>query len=75
MIQGIQLGPEVMPSHPQLLWDLTVSFWIGTIFLVVLDIPLIGVWVPMASNQSRPPDATEAVDQRGVAATRVRPHA
>lgn len=45
VIQGIQPGPEVMTGHPELFWGLIVSFWIGNIFLVVLNIPLIGMWI------------------------------
>lgn len=45
VIQGIQPGPEVMTSHPELFWGLIVSFWIGNIFLVILNIPLIGMWI------------------------------
>lgn len=44
-IQGIQPGPQVMTGHPELFWGLIVSFWIGNIFLVILNIPLIGMWV------------------------------
>ena len=44
-IQGIQPGPQVMTGHPDLFWGLIVSFWIGNIFLVILNIPLIGMWV------------------------------
>ncbi|ASJ73276.1 tripartite tricarboxylate transporter permease [Granulosicoccus antarcticus] len=45
IIQGIQPGPEVVTGHPELFWGLIVSFWIGNIILVVLNIPLIGLWV------------------------------
>ncbi len=45
MIQGIQPGPQVLTSHPELFWGLIVSFWIGNIFLVILNVPLIGMWV------------------------------
>lgn len=45
VIQGIQPGPDVMTGHPELFWGLIVSFWIGNIFLVILNIPLIGMWV------------------------------
>ena len=45
VIQGIQPGPQVLTSHPELFWGLIVSFWIGNIFLVILNIPLIGMWV------------------------------
>ncbi|WP_138423497.1 tripartite tricarboxylate transporter permease [Maritimibacter alexandrii] len=45
MLQGIQPGPMVMTSHPELFWGLIVSFWIGMVILVALNIPLIGIWV------------------------------
>ena len=45
VIQGIQPGPQVMTSNPELFWGLIVSFWIGNVILVVLNIPLIGFWV------------------------------
>jgi putative tricarboxylic transport membrane protein len=45
VIQGIQPGPAVMTGHPELFWGLIVSFWIGNLFLVILNIPLIGLWV------------------------------
>jgi putative tricarboxylic transport membrane protein len=45
MLHGIQPGPMVMTSHPELFWGLIVSFWIGNIMLVMLNIPLIGIWV------------------------------
>ncbi|HEY9095017.1 MAG TPA: tripartite tricarboxylate transporter permease [Hydrogenophaga sp.] len=48
-IQGIQPGPQVMTGHPELFWGLIVSFWIGNLFLVILNIPLIGLWVRMLS--------------------------
>jgi TctA family transporter len=49
MIQGIQPGPQVLTGHPDLFWGLIVSFWIGNIFLVILNIPLIGMWVRLLS--------------------------
>ena len=48
-IQGIQPGPQVLTGHPELFWGLIVSFWIGNIFLVILNIPLIGMWVKLLS--------------------------
>ena len=48
-IQGIQPGPQVIAAHPELFWGLIVSFWIGNIFLVILNIPLIGMWVKLLS--------------------------
>ena len=47
VIQGIQPGPAVMSSHPDLFWGLIVSFWVGNVILVILNIPLIGIWVRM----------------------------
>jgi len=47
IIQGIQPGPAVMVEQPGLFWGLIVSMWIGNLFLVVLNLPMIGVWVRM----------------------------
>jgi putative tricarboxylic transport membrane protein len=45
MIHGIIPGPRFIPSYPEMYWGLIVSFWIGNIFLLVLNVPLIGLWV------------------------------
>ncbi len=45
IIQGIQPGPRLMTEHPELFWGLIASFWLGNIMLVILNIPLIGLWV------------------------------
>ena len=47
IIQGIQPGPAVMTEQPQLFWGLIASMWIGNFFLVVLNLPMIGLWVRM----------------------------
>lgn len=47
MIHGITPGPMVVAQHPDLFWGLVASFWIGNVVLVVLNLPLIGVWVRM----------------------------
>ena len=47
MIQGIAPGPTLMTDHPDLFWGLVMSFWIGNVLLVVLNIPLIGLWVKL----------------------------
>ncbi|MBE7733021.1 tripartite tricarboxylate transporter permease [Devosia faecipullorum] len=47
MIHGIQPGPSLINDQPQVFWGLVMSFWIGNIILVFLNIPLIGVWVRM----------------------------
>ena len=46
-IHNIQPGPQVMTSHPQLFWGLIASIWIGNLMLVVLNLPLIGIWVKL----------------------------
>jgi TctA family transporter len=45
MIHNIQPGPQVMTSNPQLFWGLIASMWIGNAMLVILNLPLIGIWV------------------------------
>jgi putative tricarboxylic transport membrane protein len=47
IIQGIQPGPAVMTEQPALFWGIIVSMWIGNFFLIVLNLPLIGMWVRM----------------------------
>jgi putative tricarboxylic transport membrane protein len=49
IIQGIQPGPTVMTEQPALFWGIIVSMWIGNLFLVILNLPLIGIWVRMVS--------------------------
>src|SRR6185436_9977475 len=44
-IQGIAPGPQVMTQKPDLFWGLIASMWIGNLMLVVLNLPLIGLWV------------------------------
>jgi TctA family transporter len=46
-IQGIQPGPQVMTQKPDLFWGLIASMWIGNLMLVVLNLPLIGLWVKL----------------------------
>jgi TctA family transporter len=48
-IQGIQPGPQVMTMRPELFWGLVASMWIGNLMLVVLNLPLIGLWVKLLS--------------------------
>jgi TctA family transporter len=47
MIHGVAPGPQLMVEHPQLFWGLVMSFWIGNLMLLVLNIPMIGLWVRM----------------------------
>jgi len=45
MIHGIQPGPRVIASNPELFWGVIVSMWVGNLIIVLLNLPLIGVWV------------------------------
>lgn len=47
MMQGIVPGPNVVASNPDLFWGLIVSMWIGNAMLVILNLPLIGLWVSL----------------------------
>ncbi len=47
IIHNIQPGPQVMTSHPEMFWGLIASMWIGNLMLVVLNLPLIGLWVKL----------------------------
>ncbi len=49
IIQGIQPGPSVITEQPALFWGIIVSMWIGNFFLVVLNLPMIGMWVRIVS--------------------------
>jgi TctA family transporter len=46
-IQGIAPGPQVMTQKPDLFWGLIASMWIGNLMLVVLNLPLVGMWVQL----------------------------
>jgi putative tricarboxylic transport membrane protein len=47
MIQGIAPGPQLITEHPDIFWGLIASFWIGNVLLIILNVPMIGVWVKM----------------------------
>jgi len=47
MIQGIAPGPQVMTEKPELFWGLIASMWIGNAMLVILNLPLIGMWIKL----------------------------
>jgi len=46
-IHNIQPGPQVMTSNPELFWGLIASMWIGNAMLIVLNLPLIGIWIKL----------------------------
>ena len=49
IIQGIQPGSAVMTKHPELFWGMVASMWIGNLMLLVINLPLIGIWVRLLS--------------------------
>ena len=49
IIQGIQPGPSVITEQPKLFWGIIVSMWFGNLFLVILNLPMIGMWVRIVS--------------------------
>jgi len=46
-IKGIQPGPQVMTSNPELFWGLIASMWVGNAMLIILNLPLIGMWIKL----------------------------
>ncbi len=49
IIHGIQPGPQMMIEHGDMFWGLIASFWVGNVLLLLLNLPLIGVWIRMLS--------------------------
>ena len=47
MMQGIQPGPQIMTEQPRLVWGVIASMWVGNLMLLVINLPLIGLWVSM----------------------------
>jgi putative tricarboxylic transport membrane protein len=45
LIHGIAPGPQLMTNNPEIFWGLAASFWIGNVLLLMLNIPLIGMWI------------------------------
>jgi putative tricarboxylic transport membrane protein len=48
-IHNIQPGPQVMTGNPELFWGLIASMWIGNAMLIILNLPLIGIWIKLLS--------------------------
>jgi putative tricarboxylic transport membrane protein len=46
-LHKIQPGPQVMTSNPQLFWGLIASMWLGNLMLVILNLPLVGIWIKL----------------------------
>jgi len=49
IIHGIQPGPQIMTAKPELFWGMIASMWVGNLMLVILNLPLIGMWVKLLS--------------------------
>ena len=49
IIQGIPPGSAVMDKRPDLFWGMVASMWIGNAMLLVINLPLIGIWVKLLS--------------------------
>jgi TctA family transporter len=47
VIKGITPGPQVMTEQPELVWGMIASMWIGNLMLVILNLPLIGIWIKL----------------------------
>ena len=47
IIHGITPGPRLIVEHPDIFWGLIASFWIGNLVLIILNVPMIGIWVKM----------------------------
>jgi TctA family transporter len=53
IIHGIQPGPQIMTAKPDLFWGMIASMWVGNFMLVVLNLPLIGMWVKLLTVEYR----------------------
>src|ERR671910_2608568 len=47
MMQGIHPGPQLMRDKPELFWGLIASMWVGNLILVILNLPLVGIWAKL----------------------------
>jgi TctA family transporter len=52
-IHNIQPGPQVITSNPQLFWGLIASMWVGNAMLVILNLPMIGMWIRLLTTPYR----------------------
>jgi TctA family transporter len=53
IIHGIQPGPQIMTAKPELFWGMIASMWVGNFLLVILNLPLIGMWVKLLTLEYR----------------------
>src|SRR5690606_31116413 len=45
MLHGVLPGPQMMDQHPEMFWGVVTSMWLGNAMLVIINLPLIGIWV------------------------------
>ncbi len=53
MMHGIAPGPQIMTEHPAVFWTLVGSMWIGNVLLLILNLPLVGIWVRVLAIPER----------------------
>jgi TctA family transporter len=53
IIQGVAPGPNLIAEKPALFWGVVASMWIGNLMLVILNLPLVGLWVKLLTVKSR----------------------
>jgi TctA family transporter len=53
LVQGITPGPQVMTEHPDLFWGVIASMWIGNLMLLVLNLPMVGIWIRLLRTPYR----------------------
>ncbi len=53
LIQGVTPGPQMMVQHPAIFWGLIASMWLGNAMLLILNLPLVGVWIKMLETPYR----------------------
>jgi TctA family transporter len=49
MIHGLVPGPQIIQNNPEFFWGLLASFWIGNLLLLILNLPLVGIWIRLLS--------------------------
>ena len=57
MIQGVRVGPLLLQNHPDLFWGVATSMYVGNIMLLILNVPLIPLWVKLLKG-TLPPDVS-----------------
>jgi putative tricarboxylic transport membrane protein len=53
LIQGVPPGPTLITQHPDIFWGLIASMWVGNLMLLVLNLPLIGIWIKLLETPYR----------------------